>query len=234
MVRFDPLTVIFFVAALLPAIVFHELSHGIAADRMGDRTPRMAGRLTVNPTRHIDPFGTVILPGLLLLGRLFGQPMPVFGYAKPMPINPHALNDPNRQTMWIAAVGPAANLLLAIVGSVALRFASPLGAAVLAESAALGQEAFGFIGQEAGFAAQFLAIFVFVNVLLAVFNLMPIPPLDGSKVLARFLPGRAGEVYRSWEAYGALFILVIFFIFPGPVFGLVFGVVNGLLTLLVG
>lgn len=212
MARFDPLTVVYFVAALLPAIVLHELSHGIVADRMGDRTARMAGRLTLNPARHIDPFGTVILPGLLLLPHLFGAAnTPVFGYAKPMPVNAQSLRDPNRQMMWIAAVGPLTNLLLAVLGAGAIRLA----------------------GTGAGELARFLVIFVFVNVLLAVFNVLPIPPLDGSKVLARFLPGRAGEVYRSWEPYGALFLLVIFFIFPGPVFTFVFAIVDGLLELLV-
>jgi Zn-dependent protease len=213
MVRFDPLTVLFFVAALLPAIVFHEWSHGIVADRMGDRTPRMAGRLTLNPVRHIDPFGTVILPGLLLLPILFGQGGPIFGYAKPMPVTPQNLREPNRQMMWIAAVGPVSNLLLAMLGALALRFAG--GTAV------------------GGPLTDFLFIFVFVNVLLAVFNILPIPPLDGSKVLGRFLPGRAGEVYRSLEPYGALFILAIFFIFRGPVFTFVFAVVDGLIEILV-
>ncbi len=207
------LTVLYFVLALVPAIVLHELSHGLAADRFGDPTPRAAGRLTLNPIRHIDPFGTVILPGLLLLPRLFGQVgTPVFGYAKPMPFNPQNLRDPERQTMWIAAVGPIANLFLAVIGALALR---------LAGSASV--ELF-----------RFLYIFILVNVLLAVFNLLPLPPLDGSKVLARFLPPRAREVYQSMEAYGVLILLVIFFIFPGAIFGFITPIVQGLLDLLVG
>lgn len=206
------LTVAYLVVALVPAIVLHELSHGLAADRFGDPTPRSMGRLTLNPIKHIDPFGTVILPALLLLPWLFGQQGPVFGYARPMPFNPQNLRDPDRQTMWIAAVGPLTNLFLALVGALALRLAG-------AGSVELG---------------QLLFIFVLVNVILAVFNLLPIPPLDGSKVLARFLPGRAREVYRSMEAYGVLFLLLIFFLFPGVIFSFVTPIVDGLIRLLVG
>jgi len=207
------LTVLYFVLALVPAIVLHELSHGLAADRFGDPTPRAAGRLTLNPIRHIDPFGTVILPGLLLLPRLFAPvDTPVFGYAKPMPFNPQNLRDPERQTMWIAAAGPLTNLFLAVIGALALRIAGTGNFEV----------------------ARFLFIFILVNVLLAVFNLLPLPPLDGSKVLARFLPPRAREVYQSMEAYGVLILLVIFFIFPGAIFGFITPIVQGLLDLLVG
>ncbi|HVM12134.1 MAG TPA: site-2 protease family protein [Actinomycetota bacterium] len=207
------LTVVFFVVALVPAIVLHEVSHGYVADRFGDHTARMAGRLSLNPIRHVDPFGTVILPGLLLLPHLFGRGQnPVFGYAKPVPINPANLSHPDRQTMWIALAGPATNLGLAIVGALGFRF----------------------VGAGAGEISRFLFIFVAVNVLLAVFNILPIPPLDGSKVLARYLPPRAREIYRSWEAYGALFMLVIFFLFPGAIFGIVDPIVTGLFGLLVG
>lgn len=205
--------VVEFIVSLVPAIVLHELSHGVVADRMGDPTPRLAGRLTVNPIRHVDPFGTVVLPGLLLLPYLFGRGgNPVFGYAKPIPVEPSNLKEPDRQLMWIALAGPLANLALAVVGALALRL----------------------VGLGAGEVTQFLRIFVAINVLLAVFNVMPIPPLDGSKVLARYLPPRARAVYRSWEPYGALFMLVIFFLFPQAIFGIVNPVVDGLFTLLVG
>jgi Zn-dependent protease len=210
--NFDILTVLYFVASLLPAIILHELSHGVVTDRLGDPTPRMMGRLTLNPVKHIDPIGTVILPGILLLPRLFGRAgPPVFGYAKPMPVNPANLRDPDRQMAVIAVAGPITNLLLAVVGSLAFRvtggFANPVG--------------------------EFFFIFVFVNVLLAVFNLLPIPPLDGSKVLARFLPPRAREVFNSLEPYGALFMIGVFFLFPGPVFAIIDPVVTGLLQLFV-
>lgn len=207
---FDPLAVIYFIVALVPAIVLHELSHGIVADRMGDTTPRLMGRLTLNPVKHADPFGSLILPGLLLLPRLFGQDVLVFGYAKPMPVNTQNLRNPDRQMVLIALAGPVTNLLLGALGGLLLRF----------------------VGLGTGVLTDFLLIWVSLNVLLAVFNVMPIPPLDGSKVLALFLPPRAREVYRSWEPYGALFMLVIFFIFPGPIFSMVLAVRDGLLRLI--
>lgn len=209
----DIVTVVFFVLSLLPAIVLHEVSHGVVADHMGDHTARFAGRLTLNPVKHVDPFGTVVLPGLLLLPYLFGRGSnPVFGYAKPMPVNPSNLRDPDRQTMWIALAGPGTNLALAVVGALAFRL----------------------LGGGGGYVDRFFLIFVFVNVLLAVFNVMPIPPLDGSKVLARFLPPRARHVYQSMEPYGALFMLVIFFLFPSAIFAIVNPIRDGLLDLLVG
>lgn len=209
----DVLTVVYFVVALVPAIVLHEVAHGVVADRMGDHTARFAGRLTLNPIKHVDPFGTVVLPGLLLLPYLFGRGSnPVFGYAKPMPVNPANLRDPDRQTMWIALAGPGANLVLAAVGALLLRL----------------------VGLGGGEITRLLIIWVGVNVLLAVFNVMPIPPLDGSKVLARFLPPRARHVYQSMEPYGALFMLVIFFLFPSAIFAIVDPIVTGLFELLVG
>ncbi len=209
---FDPLTVLFFVVTLVPAIVLHELAHGLVADRFGDSTPRLMGRLTLNPVKHADPFGTLILPGLLLLPYLFGRGGPVFGYAKPMPVNTANLRNPDRKMMVIALAGPLTNLALAAVGALVFRL----------------------VGFDAGTLTSFLLVWITLNVVLAVFNIMPIPPLDGSKVLAMFLPPRAREVYRSWEPYGALFMLVVFFLFPGAIFAIVNPVVEGLLALLVG
>ncbi len=209
----DVLLVLYILVTLVPAVVLHELSHGLVADRLGDSTPRAMGRLTVNPIRHVDPFGTVVLPGLLILPYLFGRGTnPIFGYAKPMPINPTNLRNPDRQMMAIALAGPVTNLILAVLGALALRF----------------------VGLAGGGLSDFLGVWVLLNVLLAVFNIMPIPPLDGSKVLARFLPPRARQVYQSWEPYGALFMLVIFFLFPGVIFAIVEPIVSGLVSLLVG
>lgn len=213
MVTVDLLTVVFILVTLVPAIVLHELAHGVVADRLGDATPRAMGRLTLNPIRHVDPFGTVVLPALLVLPYLFGRGTnPIFGYAKPMPINPSNLENPDRQLVLIAVAGPLTNLALAVAGALGLRF----------------------IGTGAGAVSRFLGVWILLNVLLAVFNIMPIPPLDGSKVLARVLPPRAREVYRSWEPYGALFMLVVFFLFPGVIFAIVNPVVDGLFSVLVG
>jgi Zn-dependent protease len=212
-VGFDPLTVVFLILSLLPAIVFHEWSHGVVADRMGDMTPRAMGRLTLNPVKHIDAFGTIVLPVLLLLPYLFGRGVtPVFGYAKPMPINRANLKNPERQMVWIALVGPLTNLILAVLAALTYRF----------------------VGGTVGALSTFLQIFVSVNVLVAVFNIMPIPPLDGAKVLAGFLPPRAREFFERLEPYGALFMLLIFFLFPGPIFAIVDAIGSGLLDLLLG
>ena len=207
------LTVVWFAVALVPAIVLHEVSHGWVANRLGDHTAKLAGRLTLNPIKHVDPFGTVILPAFLILLNVFaGRPVPVFGYAKPVPYNPQNLRHPDRGAMWIALAGPLTNLGLAVIGALALRVVGPVGIRFV----------------------EFLVTWILVNAVLAVFNIFPIPPLDGSKVLARYLPSRAREVYRSWEPYGALFLLVIFFVFPGAILGFVDGLVDALLSVLVG
>jgi Zn-dependent protease len=209
---FDPLTVLFFVLALVPAMILHEVSHGYVADRMGDMTPRLAGRLTLNPARHVDAFGTVVLPILLLLPYLFQRGvLPVFGYAKPMPLNPGSLKNPDRQQAWIMAAGPLVNLVLAIVGALIVRATGP-----------------------GGLVGRFLQTWVFVNVLVAVFHILPIPPLDGSKLLAMVLPPRARQVFESLEPYGALFMLLIFFLLPGPIVLIVDAISSGLIGILVG
>lgn len=210
---FDPVGALFFVIALVPAMVLHEVAHGWVAVRLGDSTPRFGGRLSLNPARHIDPFGTIVLPGLLLLPVLFGRPGLAFGYAKPMPVNRANLRNPDRQIVWISLAGIVANLILAVAGALAYRFLAPLG-----------PDAVG----------RFLRIWVFTNVLVAIVHVMPIPPLDGSRMLAPFLPGRARTVYESWEPYGGLFMLAVFFVLPGPFLAIVGAVVEGLFALLLG
>jgi len=202
---------LFLAVALVPSLTLHEFAHALVAERLGDHTPQRAGRLTLNPVPHVDPFGTLILPALLLLlvavGRSF---LPVFAYAKPTPYNPSNLKDPDKGTMWTALAGPAMNLILAVGAAVAFRVAPE------------------------GDLRLFVAAALIVNVILCIFNLMPIPGLDGSKVLARFLPPRAREVYRGLDQYLVLFILVIFFLFSAPVVAIVDALGNGLCSLLVG
>lgn len=212
MINFDPLTTLFFIVALVPAVILHELSHGVMADRMGDITPRVMGRLSFNPARHIDPVGTIIVPALLLLPVLFGRGGAAFGYAKPMPLNRSNLKNPDRQIVWISVVGPMTNLILAIVGALVYRL----------------------IGRPSGLAFRFFDIWIFTNVLVAVFHLIPIPPLDGAKVLAVYLPERARQLFENLEPYGPLFVLLILFLLPAPVLGLVSGAADGLRSLLVG
>src|ERR687891_189382 len=211
MPTFEPLTVLFFVIALVPGMLLHELAHGWVAVRMGDHTPRFAGRLTLNPRPHIDAFGTVIVPGLLLLPVLFGRGGLAFGYMKPMPLNPQNLRNPDAQMTVIALAGMATNLMLAVIGGLGLRLTGA-----------------------GGLFGEFLSIGVFTNVLLTAFHIIPVPPLDASKILARFLPPRARSVYESWEPYGALFVLVIVFVLPAPILGIVYSVFEGLPDVLVG
>jgi Zn-dependent protease len=208
---FGPLTALYFAVAVLPAMLLHELAHGWLAVRRGDLTPRLMGQMTLNPRPHIDVFGSIIVPALLLLPVLFGRAGLAFGYAKPMPIEARNLPNPDRDITWIALAGIGANLLLAAVGAAVYRLVGP-----------------------GGLLGDFLFIWVFTNALMAVFHLIPLPPFDASRILTRFLPPRARSVYESWQPYGALFVLVIVFVIPAPILGIVYSVVEGLLGLLVG
>ncbi|MFH1192877.1 MAG: site-2 protease family protein [Candidatus Jorgensenbacteria bacterium] len=181
--------IIFTVAVLVFSVVIHEVFHGFVAEYLGDPTARLAGRLTLNPLKHLDPFGSILLP--LLLSLVPGGV--VFGWAKPVPYNPYNLKNPERGAALIAAAGPLSNLAVALVFSAAFRVAAALPA--------LG-----------GTLAFLLAQVVIVNITLAVFNLVPIPPLDGSKVLSWFLPPSARRFWESFERMGWL-VLVIFIFF---------------------
>jgi Zn-dependent protease len=185
--------------ALVPALVLHEYAHALAADRLGDPSPRRWGRLTLNPRPLVDPFGSVILPALALVliaarGMLL---LPVFAYAKPMPLDPSALRDRARGPVLVTLAGLVANLSLAVLGGVAIRAGA------------------------AGDLGLFARAWLIVNSLMFAFQLMPIPGLDGAKLLARVLPPRAREVYTNLEQYLVLFILVIFFLLSGPLFAIV-------------
>jgi len=201
--------VIFQVIILLFSVVIHEVSHGVVAERLGDPTARLAGRLTLNPLKHLDPFGSVILP--LLLSLIPGGI--IFGWAKPVPYNPYNLKNPEKGGAIIAATGPLSNVFIATVFGTLSRFI-PLDAArklLLVQAAPLGRIDVIANSLEAMF---FLCmIIVFINILLAIFNLVPIPPLDGSKLLFAILPRGAANFKMNLERYG--FILVIIFIFFG-------------------
>ena len=185
--------VIFSVIVLIFSVVIHEVSHGAVAEKLGDPTARLAGRLTLNPLKHIDPFGSVILP--LMLSLLPGGV--VFGWAKPVPYDPRNLRHPVRDAALVAAAGPLSNLMLALVFGLLFQFFSAEGT-----GSAMGE-----------LFPSLLAQVVIVNVWLAVFNLVPIPPLDGSKVLFWFLPASANEFRVFLERYG--FFILLFFIFFG-------------------
>jgi len=185
---------IFSLIVLLFSVIIHELAHGYVAYSLGDPTAKYAGRLTLNPLKHLDPFGSVILPLLLLIAT--GGQGPIFGWAKPVPINPYNFKDQKWGTLKVAISGPATNFAIAIIFGLVIRFFN-----------------FPFLNP----LMQLLGIVVFYNFLWGIFNLVPIPPLDGHWILFRFLPRwEKGKMF--FQQYG-LFIL-IFFIFFGGLTGL--------------
>jgi len=178
-------TTILFIAILVISVVVHEVSHGYAAYYLGDPTAKLQGRLTMNPIPHIDPIGSIVVPALLAIlpGGI------IFGWAKPVPYNPHNISNRYGDAI-VAAAGPLSNLILAgIAGSV-------LQLTTITAGSALG---------------FFLAGIILINIVLAVFNLVPIPPLDGSKILFNFLPARFNYIRDILERYG--FMILLFFIF---------------------
>ncbi|MBC7159697.1 MAG: site-2 protease family protein [Porphyrobacter sp.] len=186
--------------ALVVAIVFHEVAHGWAALALGDPTAKEQRRLTLNPIRHVDPFGTVILPGLLALAGA-----PVFGWARPVPVSKRRLHNPRLGMMAVAAAGPGTNFVLAAIGAVAL--------GLVARGAALPADGL------FGFAMVSLQMFILINIFLGLFNLLPIPPFDGSHIVEGLLPRRAARAYDRLRPLGFpllfLVLLVIPWLFPG-------------------
>jgi Zn-dependent protease len=185
--------------SLVPALVLHEYAHAFVAVRLGDPTAKRWGRLTLNPKPLIDPFGSLILPALALVlvaarGVLL---LPVFAYAKPLPVDPTYFKNPRRDLRWVVLAGLLANILLAILAGLVIRA--------------------GVTGELGTFARAWLI----VNAFMFGFQLMPVPGLDGAKLLAPFLPPRPREVFLNLEQYLVLFILVIFFILSGPLVSIV-------------
>ncbi|MCX6795730.1 MAG: site-2 protease family protein [Candidatus Falkowbacteria bacterium] len=194
---------LFQIIILIFSAILHEYSHGAMAYSLGDPTAKNAGRLTLNPMAHLDWFGSVLLPAVMVLSRL---PF-VFGWAKPVPYNPYLLKDRRWGDAKVAIAGPAANLAIAIALGLVIRL-MPFS------------EAF----------TNFVAIAVLINIVLAVFNLVPLPPLDGSKILASFLPEKLKVKYLSLERFG--FILVIVFVMFGV--GIIEPLVFGIFRLITG
>jgi Zn-dependent protease len=190
-VRIDHVTVLWFVT-LVVAIILHEISHGVVALWFGDDTARRAGRLTLNPIPHIDPFGSIILPAL---GALTG--FPVLAWAKPVPVNPAKLRNSRAHMLLVALAGPATNFALMLVAAVATR-------------ALLAGHTYGSI-DDLPLVAQLLFLFAIVNLFLGLFNLLPIPPLDGSALLERALPARYLETWYQFRPYGILVLFLLVF-----------------------
>jgi len=201
------------IAVLIVSIIIHEMAHGYAANALGDPTARLAGRLSPNPLVHLDPLGSVVIPALLL----FSNAGILFGWAKPVPYNPYNLTNKKYGEALVAAAGPAVNILLAFIFAMLIRSADLLGI----PSTSIGL--FSYI--------------VYINLLLAMFNMLPFPPLDGSKILLALLPFNAQQKYRSMiaavERYGFLvtflFIFVFINVFWGP-FSVVIGTLFELMT----
>ena len=190
----DPVTVAGVIVVAIISITSHEAAHGFVADRLGDPTARERGRLTLNPLPHIDPFFTILLPlFLILIGSGF-----IFGGAKPVPVNVSRLRNPRRDWALVGAAGPIMNVMIAIGLTALLSVVTHLGGANA--SAKL---------------TEVLSVGIFLNVLLAAFNLVPIPPLDGSRVVQYFLSGEALNVYRRLEQFGLLLVVALLFFVPG-------------------
>ena len=183
------------IRCFIPAIVLHEYAHGFAASKLGDPTARNAGRLTLNPIKHIDPFGTVVLPLMLALTG-----MPVFGYAKPVPYNPRYFKNIRRGELITGLAGPIANLIMALfgalVGFIVTLFVTAGNAQVLS------------------WVYSIAFYFSLINLYLMFFNLIPIPPLDGSSIIAIFLSDKAMQRYYSIQAYSLPILMVLLIIVP--------------------
>lgn len=199
---------IFSLIILLFSVVIHELSHGTVAYALGDQTAKDAGRLTLNPIPHLDIFGSIVFPLMMAIPMLFGAPAIIFGWAKPVPINPNNFKDPRLDSIKVALAGPVSNIAIAIFFGLLIRFI-PLPPSLI----------------------QFFIIIVVLNLLLAAFNLLPIPPLDGSHLFFSLVPGR-----QEWKIllhqYG-FFILIIFIFFLGGG-RLIFSIVSILYTIITG
>ena len=205
------LNTIYLAAGIFIALAVHEYAEAFVATRFGDLSAKRMGWMRLNIRAMVDPFGTLLLPGILLLPVLFGsQTFLPFAYAKPMPLNPWNFKKPDRDAMLVALAGPVANIALAFVFGALVRVAK----------------------QEQPF--LFCVFCLQATVVLGVLNLVPIPPLDGSRIIVRFLGTRAREVYTNLQQYGALFMIVIFFLLATPIHAFVAAIGNGICRAVAG
>ena len=193
--RMNPLLlaqVVLFAIPVIIAVTLHEAAHGFVALHFGDETAKNAGRVTLNPIKHVDLLGTIILPLVLILSNAGF----VFGYAKPVPVDFNALKNPRWNMIWVAAAGPVMNIGLALLSVGLLYGAQFLGA------------------QNSPFVTNLLLVSIELNLVLAIFNMLPLPPLDGSNVIAAFLPNPVMRAYLSFGRYGMTFLLLVLIVLP--------------------
>jgi Zn-dependent protease len=189
------------------AITIHEYAHGLVAERLGDPTARFMGRITFNPIAHIDPFGTVLLPLMLILLSIGTRGTPFFfGYAKPVPIDAHNLRNPKRDMIWISLSGPVSNMLGAMAAGILFRLVTAAG---------------GMPGGPLVLVGQMFAYGVYINLLFAGFNLLPVPPLDGFHILCGLLPDHLAQVCIGLERYGFLILIAVLFLGRFLIWGLI-------------
>ncbi len=171
------------------AITVHEVAHGWMASRLGDQTARMMGRLTLNPVKHIDPVGTIMVPVIMLMFTPF-----MLGWAKPVPVNWRNLRHPRRDMAWVAVAGPAANLLMLVIWALLAKF-------ILLSGTGNSEYGLPFMAMAMGG--------VLINIVLIVLNLLPVPPLDGSRIVSSLLPPRSAILYNRLEPYGLMIVLAL-------------------------
>lgn len=191
------LTTIIMLLLLIPSIVIHEVAHGWAAYKLGDPTAKLEGRLTLNPFAHMDIVGSLLIPGMLILSQ---APF-VMGWAKPVPVNPYAFQNPEKDMLKVALAGPLSNFSMAFVAKILM---------LATHTSSL------------SFLTPYLTYFIVINVLLGLFNLLPIPPLDGSKVMYPFLSSSLKTIYYKIEPYGFLILFGLFY----------FNILDGVISLL--
>ncbi len=182
----DIQTILIYAIPVLFAITVHETAHGWVASILGDHSAKMMGRLTLNPIKHIDPVGTILVPTLLYFTSGF-----IFGWAKPVPVNFNALRSPKKDMLWVAIAGPASNFAMTILW---------LGLILIA------------INLESQFLEDMAQVGIYINLLLAVLNLLPLPPLDGGRIVSSLLPGRLSYQYDQLEPYGLYILLGLLFL----------------------
>jgi len=207
-------TIVLWAVPVVFAITLHEAAHGYVAKLFGDRTAEMLGRITLNPIKHIDPVGTILVPGLLLLtAKMMGGAPFIFGWAKPVPVNFGNLRHPKRDMIWVAGAGPLANFAMAFFWALLMQAAEPSG--MWASDGLL----------------QMAQIGISINLMLMALNLLPLPPLDGGRIAVGLLPGRASYALSRLEPYG-FFVILALLLIPGALNRLLAPIISGALSLL--